>query len=701
MDKKSMVPKKDLLLEIGCEELPSRYIPGALAQLEEAAASLFREHRLAFESCQAWATPRRLALLVRGLEARQTDLQKKVKGPALERAYDAAGSPTPALLGFARSQGLAPEELIVETVNGNKFIFALKEIPGQATADLLPRILTELLRRLSFPRPMYWESKECRFARPIRNLLALYGEKAIPFSYAGVTAGRSTFGHRFLSSGPVVVKSPAAYLRSLEENYVLADHERRREAIRQQLMEQAAALGGRPLIEEALLEEVTFLVEYPVAVTGSFSTAFLDLPREVLITTMQVHQRYFPVVKATDGSLLPHFIGISNNRYHENIRRGYEKVLGARLADARFFFEEDRKEPLERHAARLSEVLFQEELGSLAQKQERLVRLVRKLAQRLALPGKAARRAERAAALCKADLVTHMVREFPELQGVMGREYALLSGEEPGTARAIYEHYLPRFAGDETPRTVEGALLSLADRADTLSGCFAVGLQPTGSEDPYALRRQGQGIVSILLEHELDLSPAELFEAALQEYAGALSLSAGRLEELRGALQEFITQRLRFALQEKGLSHDVIEAVLAVPYRSVAELSRRAAALEEQLRSELLKDVNTAYVRTANLARRSGGGPVEQELLREPAERELYRRFQEVEPEVRRALQERRYGACLELLASLKEPVDRFFDQVLVMAEDEKLRRNRLNLLAAVKGLFNRFADFALLQPVD
>ncbi|HOJ84635.1 MAG TPA: glycine--tRNA ligase subunit beta [Bacillota bacterium] len=701
MDIMDRVQKEDLLLEIGCEELPSRYIPGALERLEEKAALLFKEHRLSFEGSKSWGTPRRLALLVSGLASRQPDLQKKVKGPALERAYDTAGSPTAALLGFARSQGLSPEELIVETVNGTKFIFAEKEIPGQATGELLPQILTELLRQLTFPRPMYWESKEFRFARPIRHLLALYGEKTIRFAYAGVTAGRSTFGHRFLSPGSIVVESPAAYLRCLEENYVLADHERRREAIRQQLIEQAAALGGRPLIDEDLLEEVTFLVEYPVAVAGSFSTDYLDLPREVLITTMQVHQRYFPLVKEDDGSLLPHFIGISNNRFHENIRRGYEKVLGARLADARFFYEEDCKEPLARHAERLSEVVFQEELGSVAQKQERLLKLVRVIAERLGLSGDIIRRAERAAGLCKADLVTHMVREFPELQGIMGREYALLGGEEPETARAIYEHYLPRHAGDENPRSIEGALLSLADRADTLSGCFAVGLQPTGSEDPYALRRQGQGIVSILLEHGFDLPPADLLDAALREHASALSLTAGRLDTLRGALQEFMTQRLRFALQEKGLSYDVIEAVLAVPYRSVEELYRRAAALEEHLRSELLKNIGAAYIRTANLVRRTRGGPVERALLGEPAEKELYRRLLEVDPGVTQALQQSRYNSCLELLGSMKEPVDCFFDQVLVMAEDERLRRNRLNLLAAVKELFNRFADFALLQLAD
>ncbi len=695
------IGKEDLLLEIGCEELPSRYIPGVLVKLEEKAELLLKEHRLSFEGSKAWATPRRLLLLINGLAARQSDLQQKIKGPALERSYDAAGAPTAALLGFARSQGLPPEKLITGTVKDTAFIFALKEIRGKTAEDLLPDILAQLLKRISFERPMYWESKENRFARPLRWLLAFYGDRPLDFTFAGVLSGRSTFGHRFLSPGPLTVDSPAAYFRCLEENYVLLDQEQRRNSIRQQLIEQAAALGGRPIIDENLLEEVTFLVEYPVAVSGSFSRDYLDLPREVLITTMQVHQRYFPLTEKDGAALLPHFIGISNNRFHENIRRGYEKVLGARLADARFFFEEDLKETLAVHAAQLSGVVFQEELGSLAQKQERLVKLTAELGGRLRLTKSQIAKAVRAAELCKADLVTSMVREFPELQGVMGREYALLSGEEPETAGAIYEHYLPRHAGDNIPESIEGALLSLADRADTLSGCFAIGLQPTGSEDPYALRRQAQGIIAILLNRELDLAPAELLERALQQHGEKLSLGAQRLGLLRSALQEFMMQRLRFALQGKGLSYDVIEAVLAVPYRTLAELYRKAAALEEQLRTAALRDVHAAYNRTANLVRGIHGGTVERTLLAGAAEKDLYLRFLEVAPEVEQALQQQNYSFCLEQLATLKGPVDNFFDEVLVMVEDEVLRQNRLNLLAAVKGLFNCFADFGLLQLGD
>lgn len=693
--------KEDLLLEVGCEELPSRFIPGALRQLQDEAASLLGDYRLSFAGSKAWGTPRRLVLLIEGLAFRQPHLKQKVKGPPLERAYDAAGAPTKALHGFARSQGFSPEALTVEKVKGAAYLFAVKELPGKTAEALLPDILTRLLRGISFSRPMYWERKEDRFPRPVRWLLAFYGSAPVRFTFAGVTSGRDTFGHRFLSPGPFTVDSIAGYFNCLEESRVVLDHERRRDLIRQLLTEEAAAVGGLPLIDEALLEEVTFLVEYPVAVSGSFSRDYLELPREVLITTMQVHQRYFPVVKEDDGTLEPYFIGISNNRFHKNIRRGYEKVLGARLADARFFFDEDCKEHLDGYAEQLADVIFHEDLGTLAEKQERLVKLVGMIGERLGLSGSHIRRAKRAAQLCKADLVTNMVREFPELQGVMGREYACLSGEEPEIAAAIYEHYLPRHFGDAIPATVEGALLSLADRADTLSGCFAAGIQPTGSQDPYALRRQAQGIIAILMAYEFELTPTALLDAALQEHVKAMLLSVQRQNRLRGSLHDFVTHRLRFALQEKGLSYDVIEAVLAVPYHSVAELSGRAAALEKHLRTDLLKDLSAAYIRTANLTRQTRGGAVERDLLREPAEKGLYQSVLQVEPGLEQALQQRDYRSCFELLGLLKEPVDLFFDQVLVMAKDEQLRLNRLNLLVSVKRLFNRLADFALLQLAE
>ena len=688
----------DLLLEIGCEELPPRFIPAALKQLQSDMVARLEEHRLGFGRCSAWGTPRRLVLLVEDLASRQPHRRQKVKGPPLERAYDPSGAATEALRGFARSQGLSPEALTVEQVKGTPYLFAAKELPGEAAETLLPEILPRLLRGISFARPMYWDNKGDRFPRPVRWLLAFYGSQVIPFKFAGILSGKETFGHRFLAPGPFVVDSIPAYFDCLEQNRVVLDQEKRREKIRRELAEKAAAAGGYPLIDESLLEEVTYLVEYPVAVTGAFGRDYLELPREVLITTMQVHQRFFPVLGEDNGALEPSFIGISNNLYHENIRRGYEKVLGARLADARFFYNEDRKENLDIYAAQLTGVIFHEALGTLAEKQDRLVKVVEEIGERLGQSGSVVGRARRAAQLCKADLVTRMVREFPELQGVMGREYAALGGEDPQTATAIREQYLPRHSGDSPPATVEGALLSLADRADTLSGCFLAGIEPTGSQDPYALRRQGQGIIAVLMAFEFDFTPSALLDIALQEHLEATPLSLERQKQLRGALRDFMTHRLRFALQEGDLSYDVIEAVLGVPYHSVAELYARAAALEEHLRGESIKDISAAYIRVANLSRRADGEAVQRALLGEPAEKELYSRLLQIEPVLDQALLQRHYRSCFEQLALMKEPVDRFFDEVMVMVEEEQLQRNRLNLLASVKGLFNRLADFALLQ---
>ncbi len=694
------MPARDFLLEIGCEEIPSRFIAGAVEQLQEGAAALLQEQRLKYSHIEAWGTPRRLTLLVRDLDERQPDLLDKVKGPPRNRAYDSEGNATPALQGFLRGHGLADDQIQIEEIKGAMYVVALKKIAGRRTEELLPEILPLLLRRLNFPRPMYWESKEVRFARPIRWLLSLYGSDLIKFSFAGVNSGRVTYGHRFLAPGPHRVEHTEHYFTCLQENKVMLDQQQRRETIRRQVKEAANSHGGHPLLSEALLDEVTFLVEYPVVIAGSFDQDYLNLPREVLITTMQVHQRYIPVAASPEegAPLLPFFFGISNNIYHENIRKGYEKVLQARLADARFFFNEDRKRSLESYGEQLQSVIYQEALGSMEQKRQRLVELTRIAGQRLKLSPEQLQAAQRAAHLCKADLVTNMVGEFPELQGVMGREYARLSGEDERVAVAIYEHYLPRHGGDAVPKTIEGALVSLADRFDTLVGCFAVGLQPTGSQDPYGLRRQAQGAVSILLEQELHLSPAELIEAALKLYSPQLKLTQEQRGLLLKSLQEFINQRLRFIFQEKGLSYDVVEATLAVPFDSVPDLYRRARHLEGLLRSEVLADILTAYNRVANLARKAAGGPVEQSLLKNPAEKELYQRFLEIKPRFLLEQEQGCYDACFKLLQELRGPVDRFFDEVMVMVEDEKLKQNRLNLLLTLKQLFNRMADFSLLQ---
>jgi glycyl-tRNA synthetase beta chain len=684
-----------LLFEIGCEEIPSRFIPGVLEQLKKAAAELLADYRLKHELIETWGTPRRLTLMVTELEETQPDLVEQIKGPPVDRAYDRQNNPTKALLGFIQGHGVDLDAVRRVELKGAQYIMIDKESCGRPTPELLKELLPKLIQKLSFPRPMYWQLKDVRFARPIRWLLALYGNHPVPFRYAGVEAGKATYGHRFLAPGPFNVDNADHYFKILSDKFVVVDPVKRREMILEQLQQKAEEQGGKALIDESLLEEVTYLVEYPVAVDGAFDPAYLDLPQEVPITSMQYHQRYFPIVEKDSGRLMPSFVGISNNRFNPNIRKGYAKVLSARLADGRFFFDEDRKVPLESYVEKLKSVVFLESLGTLDQKRMRLIDLAGKLGKALKLPGEQIEAIIRVAHLCKADLVTGLVKEFPELQGVMGREYARLSGETEAVAIGIYEHYLPRFSGDSVPGTLEGAVVSLADRIDTLAGCFAIGIQPTGSQDPYALRRQAQGAIAIMNSFGLQLTTAEYLGLGLETIGTALQLDESQKAEIKSQLADFLVQRIRFALQEKEIEYDLIEAVLGVPFKSVAEIFNKAVVLKEYLNGPLLDEVIVAYNRVANLAGKAEGGKVDKALFEDIAEKELLRTLQAVE----NALKGHDDPAfILEKLQILKQPIDNFFDSVMVMAEDEKLRKNRLNLLAALKGTFNRLADFSRLQ---
>ncbi len=690
-----MTAADKLLMEIGCEEIPSRFIPRAMEQLENEAASLLAENRLKHGAIETWATPRRLVILVNDLEMKQPDLVEKVKGPPVDRAYDDQGQPTKALQGFIKSHGVNMDQIEEETIKNAKYIVVEKEVNGIDTMELLPDLLPRLIQKLNFPRPMYWQSKEVRFARPIRWILALYKNAPVTFSFAGIESGQVTYGHRFLAPGPFEIDSSNSYFRCLDNNYIVVDQDSRRRMILEQLQAKAEEKGGKALVDEDLLEEVIYLVEYPVAVDGTFDPAFLDLPQEVPITSMQNHQRYFPIVEKDSGKLMPCFVGISNNLFHENIRKGYAKVLQARLADGRFFFNEDRKEPLVNYVEKLNGVIFLEQLGSVDKKRERSIKLVEIIGSKIGLPEEHIEKAKRTAHLCKADLVTSMVKEFPELQGVMGREYALLSGEEQEVASAIYEHYQPRFAGDDIPSTVEGALVSLADRIDTLAGCFAIGIQPTGSQDPYALRRQAQGAVAVLLGFKMEISLEEYINAALDTLEGTLELDAEQRSQVGSSLYDFLIQRIRFVLRDRGTDHDVIEAILAVPFKNTYDLFKKASVLEDYLKGPLLDDVIVAYNRVANLAQKAQGDDIEKKLFEHPSEKELFSSLKATEGVLSEIHD---YAEALEQLQHLKLPVDNFFDNVMVMAEDQKLRDNRLNMLVALKKSFNRVADFSKLQ---
>ncbi|HWT78079.1 MAG TPA: glycine--tRNA ligase subunit beta, partial [Candidatus Methylomirabilis sp.] len=566
---------KELLFEIGTEEIPSGYIPSAMKELEAAVGRLFREHRLNFSGMRALATPRRLTLVVDGLAERQTDIRREVVGPTRAVAFDAERKPTRAAEGFARAQGVPVERLEIRALDRGEYVVAIQEEKGASTTEVLVGLLPKLITSLSFPKFMRWGQGTFRFVRPIRWLLCLYGGKVIPLSIEGLKADAKTYGHRFLSPRGVRVRSFQEYLEKLEEKFVIVDPARRRDLVRKLATEAADTVKGQPVLDDDLVEMVTHLVEFPTVICGSFKREYLELPREVIITPMREHQRYFPVVNAR-GDLLPHFVAISNMRAKdmELIRQGNERVLRARLKDAEFFYRDDRKLPLAERVPQLSHIIFQEKLGTVYDKVQRMARLAVQIAEQVDPACRAT--AERAALLCKADLATTLVKEFPNLQGTMGREYARLSGEPPEVCQAIGEHYLPRFAGDKLPQTNAGAVVGLADRLDSIVGCFGLGLMPTGSEDPYALRRAAQGVVQTILHRNFRASLGEMVDRAWQGFDGRLNRHA---DKVRGDVLEFLRGRTQALLADRGLPPDVVESVLTAGSEDIVDAARRAEAL--------------------------------------------------------------------------------------------------------------------------
>ncbi|ACX52825.1 glycyl-tRNA synthetase, beta subunit [Ammonifex degensii KC4] len=684
---------RDFLLEIGTEEMPARLLSSILEDLREKAQELLREARLSYREIKTFGTPRRLVLLVKGLAEKQERLVREVKGPARRVAFDEEGKPTKAALGFARSQGVKVEDLVVRLVGDTEYVYAVKEEEGRPTPEVLRELCPRLITSLSFPRSMRWGDKKISFIRPIRWLLALYGEEVIPFELDGLKAGNVTRGHRFLSSAPVTVPSPEAYFQLMAENFVVVDPEERKKLILSQLEELAAREGGKVEADPELLEEVANLVEYATAFCGSFSPEFLRLPEAVLVTTMKEHQRYFPL-RDKEGKLLPRFLAVhsSSPAHTEGIRKGNERVLKARLADASFFYREDLARPLADRVEGLKRVVYLEDLGTLYDKTLRLQELVAYLGNELGVDDATRKILARAAYLAKADLLTHMVYEFPELQGVMGREYALASGEDPAVAEALYEQYLPRFAGDALPQTMPGRILGLADKVDNLVGCFGLGLIPTGSQDPYALRRQALGIIHIITSASLSLSLSRLWEKAYQAYRGRLRLG---LEEVLGSLRDFFAQRLR-ALWGEKIRAEVIEAVLAVGFDDLNRAFLKTQALAAFCQDPAFPLLHTAYLRAVNILK--GNLPEEKpdpSLFVHPAEQELYDTLVGLEEEVAPDLKRGDYFAVLQKLTRLHDPVARFFDGVLVMDENPALRANRLALLAWIVRLVREVGDIS------
>jgi glycyl-tRNA synthetase beta chain len=680
----------DLVLEVGTEELPPGEIAPALLQLADGTRKLLEVLRLPAGEISVFGTPRRLVTHVAGLIPRQRAAVREVRGPAAQAAYDREGKPTQAAAGFARSQGVPVERLKVIETAGRRYVAAVIEEGGRPAAAVLPDAVTALVEGLSFSKTMRWGESDARFARPVRWVLALLGTQALPVRIAGVRAGRRTYGHRFLSPAARSIKDARRYFSALKRANVLVDPQERRVRIASQARGLATKVAGRPVLDAALLDELVMSVEWPQALLGSFDREFLSLPQPVLATVMEHHQKYFPVENAKTNALLPHFIAVrdGDTRHLSAIREGHEWVLRARLADARFFFDQDRRQPLEAYVAKLSGLSFHEKLGSMTDKTNRLVSLADYLAVTLVLDGRTSEALRRAAFLCKADLVTQVVGEFPELQGVIGGIYAEMDGELAEVARAIAEHYKPAGADDTPPSTQAGALLALADKVDTLTGSIGAGLVPTGSQDPYGLRRAAQGIVDIILNHRLKISLRSFVARTAEGYGR-------RVEQAAEETVEFLRQRLRASLVDRGLRYDLVDAALAVSGDDLLAAAARAETLGAWASKREFVRLYVAYDRASRILTGTVNGRVDPQRFEDDSERALHETVRKVKPPVEGAAAEGNFTKALDGLLSLAGPVDRLFEAVMIMAPDEGVKANRMALLKQVVDVFRNVADFS------
>lgn len=710
-----------LLFEIGTEEIPAKFMPGILKQLKELAAAKMQELRIPFEDITVYGTPRRMAFIAGGVAETQADVVVEAKGPSVKIAY-VSGAPSKAAQGFARGQGVDVKDLVVR----DNYVYAVKHLAGQPVVELLPGLLMDILTSLSFPKTMRWADYEFRFVRPIRWMVALFGDQIIPVEICGVKSGKFSMGHRFMQQslkaaaesqgllsaalskvgnkvysalagvkGAVEIPSAGDYKKVMYDNFVMVDQDERRALILQQIKDLAAQNGGEAEINEDLLEEVNYLVEWPTALCGKFEEKFLSLPKECIITPMREHQRYFPVLDE-DGNLLNKFITVRNggSEHLDIVTHGNERVLRARLSDAEFFFNEDRATKLEDRLEKLKTVSFQEGLGNMYDKSERLVKMAEMLRFAINTPVDE-EELRRCALLCKTDLVTGMVIEFTELQGVMGREYALLDGEKPEVATGIFEHYLPRFAGDALPATTIGRIVGIGDKLDNICATFSRGLAPTGSQDPYALRRQALGVINILLDANYHISLAKIVAGTLY----LLDIKPEETGKLVPQIMEFFKQRLRNLLMEQGIRYDVIDAVFADKRNDdMVDLAVRCKVLAAYVEAGNAEPLVQVSVRVSNLCKK-----IEKEvaisgaLFKDESENKLHEVVAAVSKEIIPEIVLYDYAAVLKAGEKVIEPVNAFFDNVMVMDEDENVKNNRLAMLEEVRGIVNAVGDLSLL----
>lgn len=681
--------KQDLLLEIGTEEMPANVMPGAVAQLADLARENLSAARLSFDDLKVYGTPRRLSVVVYGAADRQADEAIRKRGPSIAAAFDADGNPTKAAQGFARGQGISADAL----VRDGEYVWADIVNAGKPAIEVLPDVFAAMISGLSFGRSMHWGSEEFRFIRPIRWLVALCGDEIVPMEIAHVKSGRISRGHRVLSAGEVEIPSPAAYAETLRGAYVIVDPDERREMIREGLTAKAKELGGTVRHNAELLEEINYIVEYPTALYGRIDAEFLKLPVPAVVTPMRDHQRYYPVQKE-DGSLMPYFLTVRNGGSHaiENVQIGNERVLRARLDDAKFFFDNDRKKSLEEHREDAKRINYQEGMGNMADKADRLGEIVSVLSEDFKFTDEEKADALRAAYLSKSDLATGMVTEFTELQGEMGKEYALLDGEKPNVAQAIFEQYMPRFAGDILPQTAAGRALSLADKFDNLAATFLRGLIPTGSQDPFALRRQTIGAVNILVDGKIHWDVRVGIAKALSLLPGDVAVKV----EAGAQIEEFFRQRIRAIMEARGIPYDIVDAV-SVEY--VSDVYARFLRAEALMVSGIKEDteLRQAVTRLANITKGKEGGNVNPALFTEEEEKNLWAVTETARESVTAAYTAYDYAAAVPALRTLIAPVNAYLDAVMVMADDEAIRANRIATLLSALDLFRAWADFSKL----
>jgi len=682
---------KHVLFEIGMEELPARFIDEAEKQLKEKTEQWLQEQHIEYDKIKTYSTPRRLTIVIHHVAPYQTTIVEEVRGPQEKMAKDQDGNWTKAAIGFTTSQGKQLEDIYTKEVNETSYIFIEKRLEGKRTEEILPDF-KHIISAISFPQTMNWGSDSFRFARPIRWLVALINDQVIPFEVANIKTSNITYGHRFLGE-ECVIKNPLEYEEVLEENFVIVDPQKREQMIVQQMNKLEKSEGFHIAKSQKLLNEVRNLVEYPTVFFGTFEKDYLQLPPETLTTSMQEHQRYFPVLSEENGTLLPYFISVRNGDRQaiDNVVKGNEKVLHARLADAAFFFDEDRKHSVEHYIDKLKTVVFQDQIGTVYEKLQNIKHIAQNICNQLNIDQEEVTHIVRAAEICKFDLVTEMVNEFPELQGTMGEIYALHYQEEASVAKAIREHYLPAQAHGALPETIIGSIVSIADKLDTIVGCISVGLIPTGSQDPYGLRRQAIGILRILADRKWKISVEDLLQITIELYDI-------KDKEILQELYTFMTNRATFILAEENIEQDIIQAVLTNEIGIVHYAINKAKVLSEKRNDHTFKSSQEALVRIMNLGKKHANKEIDESLLETESEKELFQQYKKIKETFLACHQQQNAPEALIQLASLTDAIHAFFEHTMVMVEDERIKHNRLALVHQISNLINLYADMTRIE---